>query len=112
MSQSCVKYGRILFVTMVLAGGLAGVGGANERHFTTTHESAVLPPGTREFEMWSTYRTGRNEYYTEFDHRAEFEFGLTNRLMTSLYLNWKDTAAQDNTTTPVSIKKEFEWQGI
>src|SRR5207249_2601297 len=66
----------------------------------------------REIELWSTYRTGRNEYYTEFDHRAEFEFGLTPRLMTALYLNWKDVASQDNTTPNPSLKKEFEWQGI
>src|SRR5689334_11389015 len=99
MSKSRVKYGRVLFAIMVITCGLKGVGEANERHFTYTHESAVLPPGVREFELWSTYRTGRNEYYTEFDHRAEFEFGLTKQLMTSFYLNWKDTASQDNTTT-------------
>jgi hypothetical protein len=85
---------------------------ANERHFTYTHESGVLAPGAREVELWTTYRTGRHEYYTEMDHRAEFEIGLTNKLMTAFYLNWKDVASQDNTTTPASIKKEFEFEGI
>lgn len=85
---------------------------ANQRHFSYTYESAVLTPGDREMELWSTYRTGRHDYYTEMDHRAEFEFGLTDRLMTAFYLNWQDVASQDNTTTPPSIKKESQWEGI
>lgn len=91
---------------------LASNSHANDRHFTYTYESAVLAPGAREIELWSTYKTGRHEYYTAMEHRAELEFGLTNKLMTSLYFNWKDEAVQDNTTSPASIKKEFEWQGI
>src|SRR5581483_9323147 len=65
-----------LFAAASLAALAAGVSLtrpalANERHFTYTYESGVLPPGAREVELWSTYRTGRHEYYTELDHRAE-----------------------------------------
>ncbi|MFL5343566.1 MAG: DUF6662 family protein [Hyalangium sp.] len=60
---------------------------ANERHFTYTYETAVLPPGGREVEVWTTARLGRDGYYTGFDERVEFEVGLTERLQTSLYLN-------------------------
>lgn len=105
------KLRRLVFVLPVLAGCFS-LSAANERHFTYTHESAVLPPGAREVELWTTYRTGRDEYYTEMDNRAEFEIGLTNRLMTAFYLNWKDVASQDNSTNPPSIKKEHEFQGI
>jgi hypothetical protein len=61
---------------------------ANERHFTYTYETAVLPPGARELEVSSTARLGREGRYTAFDERMEFEVGLTERLQTSLYLNF------------------------
>lgn len=85
---------------------------ANQRHFTYTYESAVLPPGEREFELWTTHRFGRHDFYSRFDYRGEFEFGLTNRLMTSFYLNWHDIATEDTTVSPSVIKKEFEFEGI
>jgi hypothetical protein len=90
----------------------AGIACANERHFTYTYESAVLPPGAREFELWTTHRTGRHDFYSRFDYRGEFEFGLTDRLMTSFYLNWHDIAEADTTVSPTGIKKEFEFEGI
>jgi hypothetical protein len=61
---------------------------ANERHLTFTYESAVLPQGARELEVWTTARVGRHTDYVAFDHRLEFEVGLTNRLQTSFYLNF------------------------
>jgi hypothetical protein len=60
---------------------------ANERHFTYTYETAVLPPGAREVEVWSTGRLMREQRSTRFDERVEFEVGLTERLQTALYLN-------------------------
>jgi hypothetical protein len=61
---------------------------ANERHFTYTYESAVLPQGGRELEVWTTPRLGRESYYARFDQRVEFEVGLTGRLQTAFYLNF------------------------
>lgn len=84
---------------------------ANERHFTYTTESAVLAPGAREFELWATHRTGRHDFYSRFDYRAEWEFGLKDRLMTAFYLNWHDIAKADS-TSPTGISKEFEFDGI
>jgi len=60
---------------------------ANERRFTYTYETSVLPPGAREIELWNTYRTNKNFFYRRFDERAEYEFGVTNNLQTALYLN-------------------------
>jgi len=62
---------------------------ANERKFTYTYESAVLPQGARELEIWTTNRVGREERYNRFDNRLEFEVGLTDRLLHALYLNSK-----------------------
>src|SRR5262245_5114486 len=67
---------------------------ANERHFTYTYETAVLPQGAKELEFWTTPRLGREDYFARFDQRLEFEVGLTNRLQTSVYLNM-DAVTQD-----------------
>jgi hypothetical protein len=57
---------------------------ANERHFTYTYESAVPPPGGRELELWSTFRNDRTGYYSRLDQRAEFEVGISDRLLSQL----------------------------
>lgn len=82
---------------------------ANERHFTYTYESATLPQGAREVEIWTTSRLGRNGYYSRFDQRLEFEVGVTDRLMTSLYLNGKTVAAPDSAG---DIAISTEWGSV
>jgi hypothetical protein len=103
--------GATLFA--LVAFSLAGTGqsAANERHFSYTYESGVLPPGEREFELWTTYRAGRHDLYVRLDHRAEFEIGLTNRLMTAFYLNWQDVN-QEVPTAPSSTQRQFSFEGI
>lgn len=94
---------------------------ANERHFTYTYESAVMAPGHRELELWTTLLNGKaspaNEYmYSEFDHRAEFEMGLDTNLQTSFYLNWKKVVSEDldpaTGETLGTLTSETEFQGI
>src|SRR5690349_6068799 len=109
MSFDVVKKGVLCGLAL---GFGAGVAQANQRHFTYTYESAVLPRGDREVELWSTFRTGRHDFYSRFDHRAEFEFGLTDRLMTSFYLNWQKISEADNTTTPPSIQSSSDFTGV
>ncbi|MBA2480094.1 MAG: hypothetical protein H0V44_05480 [Planctomycetes bacterium] len=81
---------------------LATAAGASERLFTYTYESAVLAPGDRELELWTTYRHGRRYYYRRVDERAEFEVGVTERLQTAFYLNFssKTQAALDASGNP------------
>jgi hypothetical protein len=103
--------GATLFA--LVAFSLAGTGqsAANERHFSYTYESGVLPPGERELELWTTYRAGRHDLYVRLDHRAEFEIGLTNRLMTAFYLNWQDVN-QEVPTAPSSTQRQFSFGGV
>jgi len=69
---------------------LPGVARANERHFTYTYETAVLPPGARELELWTTPRIGRRHgHFVRFDQRVELEVGVTDRLLTAFYLNFE-----------------------
>src|SRR5690349_5873934 len=58
---------------------------ANERHFTYTYESATLPAGAVELEPWTTVRAWKDDYYLRFDHRLEFELGLTDNLLAAFY---------------------------
>ncbi len=67
---------------------------ANERHFTLSYESATLPAGAIEIEPQTTFRMGREQYYLGMDHRLEFEFGITDRLMGAIYLNFGSETAR------------------
>jgi len=81
---------------------------ASERHFTYTYESAVLSPGVRELEPWSTFRLGKSDFYSRFDSRIEAELGLTDRLQTALYLNAKAVTADG----PGGRSSSTELEGI
>ncbi len=67
---------------------------ANERHFTLSYETATLPAGAVEIEPQTTFRMGRDQYYLGMDHRLEFEFGITDRLMAAVYLNFGSETAR------------------
>jgi len=47
----------------------------------------TIAAGVRDIEVWNTFRTGRNYFYNRLDQRAEFEFGITDKLQSSVYLN-------------------------
>src|SRR5512138_3244911 len=87
---------------------------ANERHFSYTYESAVLAPGEKEIEVWTTYRNGRDTRYTRFDERLEFEIGVLPGLQTSLYVNLTAVAQGVNgslaKSTEVSVSNEWKWR--
>ncbi|MGC4122753.1 MAG: hypothetical protein QM765_50910 [Myxococcales bacterium] len=78
---------------LVAVVSLPVVAEANERRFAYTYESAVLGPGQLELEPWTTLRAGRTDFYRRFDERLEFEFGITERLQSALYLNVTAKAA-------------------
>lgn len=88
---------------------LPAVASANERHFGYSYESAVLPEGSREIEVWNTYRTGRARFFTQMDHRVEFEVGLTSRLQTAFYVNFSGVAEDGVNGVQTS---RFDYKGI
>lgn len=96
---------------------LPSVAAANERHFTYTYESATLRPGQLELEPWTTFRAGRDDFYTRLDQRLEFEAGIVDRLQTSLYWNFssvtQDVPIRDATgVTRDERQSEFEMESI
>ena len=68
---------------------------ASERHFGYVLESTVLAPGEKELELWSTYRRGREAFYSRMDNRLELELGVTDQLMTAFYLNYSSKTQDD-----------------
>jgi mono/diheme cytochrome c family protein len=70
---------------------------ASDRHFTFNYESDVLGAGGKELETYTTFKFGRDLYYSALDQRLEFEVGLGGNAQTSLYLNFEQEMADDGT---------------
>lgn len=104
----------LLAVALVLtASSVVLPAGASERRFTYTYESNVLNPGDLELEPWSTWRFGREHFYSRFDQRLEFEVGLVKNLQTALYWNFSATAEDVDDGAGGRVRqKEFEFEGI
>ncbi len=86
----------IPFATLTLITvSMGDVASASERHFGYVTESAVLAPDKKELELWSTYRRGRESFYSRMDNRLELEIGVTDQLMTAFYLNYSSKTQDD-----------------
>jgi hypothetical protein len=81
---------------------------ASERRFTATHETAVLNPGDRELEPWTTFRIGKTEPFVALDQRIEFEVGVLPGLQTAWYLNFSG----EMSGTGATFAESFEFQGV
>jgi hypothetical protein len=66
---------------------LSGAAAAKERSFAYTRESSVLPAGQSELEPWTTFRVGRERYYSALDARLALAHGLASHLQLALYWN-------------------------
>src|SRR5262245_38556995 len=63
---------------------------ADERHFTYSYEAQTHPKGALEYEQWATLRTRKEAgRFDVWQFRHELEYGVTDTLTTSLYLNWE-----------------------
>ena len=90
------------------------IGISQDRIFTYTYQSNTLAPGQKELEIWTTLRTGREDFYRSLDNRFEFEVGIAKNLQTAFYLNSFQTAQEtrfvDNLANQiVSIEKSIGW---
>lgn len=86
---------RIAFSALMIFLLTASFVSANERRFAYTYETGTLPAGVKELEVWNTFRTGRDTFYSALDNNIEFEFGITDRLMGALYLKNKYAVSVD-----------------
>jgi len=76
---------------------------AGERDFTYTYQSYVLGKGARELEIWTTWKSGRNNVYRALENRVEFEIGLGKKWQTAFYLNSKYSFSEQLTFSGDSI---------
>ena len=76
----------VLAVLMACAG--AATARADDRKFTYSYEAKTLSQGTWEFEQWATLQTGKDAgNWDTWLFREEIEYGITDRLNASIYLN-------------------------
>ncbi|MGZ5966257.1 MAG: hypothetical protein ACXWP4_01220 [Polyangiales bacterium] len=101
--------GFIFASALVVSALVSTVASANERRFTYTYESAVMPNGVRELEVWTTHRSGRDHPWSQFDHRFEFEVGLGRGFMTAFYVN---ASATGETLSDGTRQSTFEYEGF
>lgn len=79
---------RVLMLTLALFGASFCVLQADENYFGYAYGSETLPKGHGEIYQWVTSRTGKADgTYRAVDFQTEFEYGFTDRLQGSLYLN-------------------------
>src|SRR5438874_71480 len=87
-----------------------GTAQSNDRHFSYLYESTVMAKGSKELEIWTTARLGKqNEYFAAIDNRMEFEVGLSKKLQTAFYLNFGSTTTDNGTGVNQTT---FDFHGI
>jgi hypothetical protein len=89
----------------------AAVVQADDRKFTYSYEAKTLPQGTWEFEQWATLQSGKDGgTWNTLLFREEIEYGVTDRLNGSIYLNSK---YQGNRGVPgLSDESSFGFQSM
>jgi len=94
---------KFVFLAALLCGSGAAIGG--ESPFGYVYTTDTHPRGTWEIEQWLTHRHRQSQGdYNLWQGRTEIEYGVTDRLQTSLYLNYGSVSAlhnrPDGTTGP------------
>jgi hypothetical protein len=98
-----------LLTAAAIAALAPALASASERHFTYTYESAVLPQGAKEIELWSTWRRGKpGGTYAAMDNRAEFEVGVTDTFQVAMYLNFERETVENPVTGELESDSQFE----
>lgn len=89
---------------------------ADERSFTYSYETNVLPESALEFEQSITNQNGKEDGdYSQWNFRSEIEYGVTEHYMSALYLNWDSTRSEGVTTEEDGNSSEFKgfsWENI
>src|SRR5690349_12841864 len=87
---------------------------AQDRVFTHTYQSNVLPLHARELEYWSTLRSGKTDYYNAIDQRFELELGLGQNWQTAFYFNTGTEVRQGafgfERNSSTGFSNEWKWK--
>ncbi len=98
-----MKFFCVLVAIATLALAVPAVAG--DSPFGYVYTTDTHPKGAREFEQWITHRRGQSQGdFDVWQGRSEVEYGVTDRLQTSVYLNYGSVNAfhnrPDGTTGP------------
>jgi hypothetical protein len=109
-----LKNHRTLPLALLTAMSCTGIASASERNFAFTYQTPVLGPGEAEFEPHTTWKYGKETYFSRFDERLEFELGLTKNLQTAFYINLRGQAEEtlDPVSNTTSRESEISFEGI
>lgn len=70
---------------------------ADRRYFGWSYTAYTLPRGAFELEVWNTWSIGKEMgHYYRTRPRFEFEYGIFDRLTASLYFNFDQIIAEEN----------------
>jgi hypothetical protein len=73
-----------------IAAGGAGAARADDQPFITLYTTDIQPEHGRELEQWLTWKAGHaGASANELESRSELEYGITDDLQGSLYLNYE-----------------------
>jgi hypothetical protein len=108
--------------TLVLAltafAAIVSTAHADDQPFLTLYTTDIQPEGGREFEQWLKWKAGHNqESFNSLESRSEFEYGITDNLQGSLYLNYDWERIHPHaplepveTTDAVGVSGELVWR--
>jgi hypothetical protein len=87
---------------------------AQDRVFTHTYQSNVLPLHTRELEYWATLRSGKQTFYNAVDQRFELEVGVGKNWQTAFYFNTSTEVFQGafglERSNSIGFSNEWKWK--
>lgn len=91
---------------------------AQDRQFARTYQSTVQPKDGFDIEFWNTLHSGRDYFYNRLDQRLEFEYGVTDKFQSAIYLNASHSAIGSKDTSfsgiikesAFSFSNELKWQ--
>ncbi|MCX8057268.1 MAG: hypothetical protein N3F03_06665 [Ignavibacteria bacterium] len=88
---------KIIFVVIALNFIVSFNLHADRRYFARSYTSYTLPANALELEIWNTGKIGKDAgYFYRWQPRVEFEYGVTDRLTTSIYFNFDETRSKNN----------------
>ncbi|HXH17474.1 MAG TPA: hypothetical protein VNJ07_00195 [Chitinophagales bacterium] len=100
----------------MIAGALPFSTHSQDRVFARIYQTNILPKGVKDLESWTTFRFGRENFYSRIDQRLEFEIGVAKRLQSALYLNISHLKFAEITNgnlakeTETAISVSSEWK--
>ncbi len=89
---------------------------ADKKYFARSYTSYTLPARAFELEIWQTGRLSKGlGFYSRWQPRIEFEYGITDRFTGSMYLNFNEVKSSDNnfSSKPLSLSStslEFRYR--